>query len=53
MRLFAYYYSGTQYLISGLGIEKGKRPDNVWSCFGPHARTKFISLDKWFGYRTR
>ena len=36
---------GTQYLTCGLGIEKGKRPDHVWSCVGPHARTKFISLE--------
>ena len=36
---------GTQYLASGLGIEKGKRPDHVWSCVSPHARTKFIGLE--------
>ena len=36
---------GTQYLTSGLGIEKGKRPDHVWDCVGPHARTKFTSLE--------
>ena len=36
---------GTQYLISGLGMEKGKRPDHVLSCVGPHARTKFIGLE--------
>ena len=35
---------GTRYLTSGLGIEKGKRPDHVWSCVGPHTRTKFISF---------
>ena len=32
---------GTQYLISGLGIEKGKRTNHVWSCVGPHARKKY------------
>ena len=36
---------GTQYLTSGLEVEKGKRPDHVWSCVGPHARTKFTSLE--------
>ena len=36
---------GKQYISSGVGIEKGKRPDYVWSCVGPHARTKFISLE--------
>ena len=36
---------GTLYLTRGLGIEEGKRPDHVWSCVGPHARTKFISLE--------
>ena len=38
-------FPGSQYLISGLGIETGKRPAHVWSCSGPHARTKFISLE--------
>ena len=36
---------GTHYLTSGLTIEDGKRPDHFWSCIGPHARTKFISLE--------
>ena len=35
----------TQYPTSGLGIEEGKRVDHVWSCVGPHALPKFISLE--------
>ena len=34
---------GAQYLTSGLGIEKGKRPDLVWICVSPHARTVFLA----------
>ena len=36
---------GTQYLTSGLGLEEGKRPDQVWSCVSPHALAKFIWLE--------
>ena len=36
---------GRQFLASGLGFEEGKRPDHVWSCVGPDARTKFIRLE--------
>ena len=36
---------GTQYLTSGLGVEKGERHDLDWSCDGPHPRTNFISLE--------
>ena len=32
-------------LTSGLGIGEDKRPDYVWSCVGPHALTKFVSLE--------
>ena len=34
-----------QYLASGLGIEEGSRADHAWSCVGPHALTKLISLE--------
>ena len=36
---------GTPYLTSRLGIEEGKRSDHVWSCVGPHALKKLISLE--------
>ena len=34
---------GTQYLISGLGMEKGERPHHVLSCVVLHARTKLLA----------
>ena len=43
---------GTQYLVSGLGMEKGERPhhffspDHVLSCVGLHARTKLLAWSR-------
>ena len=35
---------GTQYLTSGFGIAKGKRPNHVRSCVGPRLRTAWRRL---------
>ena len=40
---------GTQYLVVGLGMQKGKRPDHVWSCVGSQSRTKVIILEPLMG----
>ena len=41
MFAFSWY---TVVSVRRLGIEKSIRPDHLWSCVGPHARTKFIII---------